>query len=168
MEERIHYKIISLTYGLLRTSQPKYLKNLQILNLLVQLALPIILLYSAPLHLLSKYLIVHSTKPLLCSEIIYQHLRELSGTRYLILQPLANIPLYHSLTFWDPISLSSQNIPFQHVIPMLTFYPARTDNLDLYPNSTIIIIKNHTLHAYYFQYNVLFLSICRYFKMIHT
>ena len=46
-----------------------------ILNLLAPLVLPIILLYSAhPPSLLLKYLIVHTTEPLLSSGIIYQNL----------------------------------------------------------------------------------------------
>ena len=71
--------------------------NLSILNLLAPLVLPIILLYSAhPPPLLLKYLIVHTTEPLLASGIIYQNLCELSLTRHLMLQPLVNLPLYHS------------------------------------------------------------------------
>ena len=54
-------------------------------------------LYSTPpLYLLIKYLIVHSTKLLLSSGIIYQNLWELSLTRYLILQPLVNVTPNHS------------------------------------------------------------------------
>ena len=74
MEEYIHYKIISFTYDLLHTLQPQYLKNLSILNLLALLVFPIILLYSAHLALILKYLIVHTTKPLLSSGIIYRNL----------------------------------------------------------------------------------------------
>ena len=61
-------------------------ENLSILNLLDPLILSIILLYSAhPPPLLLKYLIVHTTEPLLSSEIIYQNLWELSLTRHLML-----------------------------------------------------------------------------------
>ena len=50
-------------------------ENLSLLNLLASLVLPIILLYSAhPPPLLFKYLIVHTTEPLLSSGIIYQNL----------------------------------------------------------------------------------------------
>ena len=37
-------------------------------------------------------------------------------------------------------SLTSVNIPFRHLVPTLTFFPARTDYIDLYPN----IDLNHT------------------------
>ena len=43
----------------------------------------------------------------------------------------------------SPTSLLSQNIPFQHLIPTLTFYPAWTDHIDLYPNSDV----NHVLRT---------------------
>ena len=50
-------------------------ENLSILNLLASLVLPIILLYFAhPPPLLLKYLIVHTTEPLLSSGIIYKNL----------------------------------------------------------------------------------------------
>ena len=72
-------------------------ENLSILNLLAQLVLPIILLYSAhPPPLLFKYLIVHTTEPLQSSGIIYQNLWELSLARHLMLQPLVNLTRYHS------------------------------------------------------------------------
>ena len=50
-------------------------ENLSILNLLARLVLSIISLNTAPPSpLLLKYLIVHTTEPLLSSEIIYQNL----------------------------------------------------------------------------------------------
>ena len=75
---------------------PNTSENLSIVNLLAPLVLPIIILYSVPLPLLLKYLIVHTTKPLLSSGIIYQNLWEPSLIRHLILQPLVNVPSYHS------------------------------------------------------------------------
>ena len=83
-EERIDHKIISLTYDSLHTSQPQYLGKL------------INIKPAHPPPLLLKYLIVHTTEPLLSSGIIYQNLCELSLTRHLILQPLVNIHLYYS------------------------------------------------------------------------
>ena len=32
---------------------------------------------------------------------------------------------------------SSQNVSFQYLMPTLTFYPVRTDHIDLYPNSEV-------------------------------
>ena len=45
--------------------------------------------------------------------------------------------LFTTLTFYDPTSLSSQNIPLRHLIPTLTFYPARIVRIDLYPSSDV-------------------------------
>ena len=72
IEERIHYKIISLTYDFLHTSQPNTSENLSILNLLAPLVLPIISLYSAhPPPLLLKYLIYsyNQTAPILWNNL---------------------------------------------------------------------------------------------------
>ena len=75
IEERIHYKIISITYDSLHTSQLQYRRKRINIKPAAPLVLPIILLYFAhPPPLLLKYLIVHKTEPLLSSEIIYQNL----------------------------------------------------------------------------------------------
>ena len=59
---------------------PNTSENFSKLNLLAPLVLPIFLLYSALLHLLLTCLIVHTTKPLLSSGIIYQNLIIFSNT----------------------------------------------------------------------------------------
>ena len=74
IEERIHYKIISLTIFSI-PHNPNTSDNLSILNLLALLVLPIISLsFAHPPPLLLKYLIVHTTEPLLSSRIIHQNL----------------------------------------------------------------------------------------------
>ena len=41
------------------------------------------------------------------------------------------------IAFKDPISLASENLHLQHLIPTLTLYPAQIDLVDLYPNSDV-------------------------------
>ena len=49
--------------------------------------------------------------------------------------------------FWRPVSLSSQNILCQHLIPTLTFYPAwKNDHIDLYHNSVYCSPENISGH----------------------
>ena len=138
IEEHIHYKIISLTYDLTIFCNHNTSENLLLLllNLLAPLVLSIILLYFTHLHLFLTYLIVHSTKPLLSSDIICQELWILSLTCYLILQPLGQcsaLPLCLSKAQFR----SHLKTYFLHHIPTLTFYPAWTDHIDLYPNSDV-------------------------------
>ena len=90
-----------------------------------------------------KYLIVHTTKPLLSSGIIYQNLWELSLTRHLILQPLVNVTPYHS-HFLRPnfVLISKHTYSASHTHVNLLF-PARTDHIDLYLNNDL----NHIWRA---------------------
>ena len=43
---------------------------------------------------------------------------------------------YHSHFLRSSFALIS-NVAFQHLIPTFTFYPARTDHIDLHPNSDV-------------------------------
>ena len=71
----LHWLKISLTYDFLHTSQFQYLRNLINIKPAAPLVLSIISLYFVlPPPLLLKYLIVHTTKLLLSSGIIYQNL----------------------------------------------------------------------------------------------
>ena len=126
---------------------PNTSEYISILHLLAPLVLPIISLYFAHLSPgLLKYPIVHTTEPLLSSGIIYQNLWELSLTRHLILQPLVNVPLYHS-HFLRPNFAHISRLTFSasHIhLNSLVFFPARTDHIDLYPKNDL----NHTLRAW--------------------
>ena len=128
-------QVLLYCLGSLHTSQPQYLRNLSTLNLLVKLVLPIITLYFThpPSHLLNL-LIVHTTEPLLSPGITYQNLWELSLTRHLIVQPLVNVPLYHFHILRTNFAHITKHT-FRHLVPTLTFFPARTDHIDLYPNN---------------------------------
>ena len=55
-----------------------------------------------------------------------------------MLQPLVNLPLYHS--HFLRLNFAHISKPFWHLVPTSTFFPARTDYIDLYPNNDL----NHT------------------------
>ena len=110
--------------------------------LLAPLVLLIISLYSVhPPPLLLKLLIVHTAEPLLSPGIIYQNLRTFSNTspNSATTSQCTSLALSLSKTQFR----SHLKTPFRHHVPTLTFFPARTDHIDLYPNNDL----NHTLRA---------------------
>ena len=116
---------------------PNTSENLSILNLLAPLVLQIISLYSAPSSILLKYLKVYTTKPFLSSGIITPNLSERSLARHIILQLIVNVTPYHSHFLRPNFALISKHIfSGSHT---LIFFPARTDHIDLYPNSDVLL-----------------------------